>query len=284
MLWHRRRMAAERPDFAAESQRFSGDNQLPNAAEREQLPECRQSSHGTQRRLKIAHVPCPSQICTANPASLCLPGPLLLPRGRAGLGALQRHAQHMPGAAVSAWRCGNLGMPLGMPLELPVLRCCYPSSAPSSLRIDLLSKATQPGHKKGHVEEKADTGGIISSHTGGIINSHGLLSSPVPLLGPCVLPVWTGAMSEFNSRVHWSKRLLSVAQGCICHRQGQDSPCPSPMLCTSAETFSQSLTAGHLCVFWGKVFKSELPPGLSALSVFSPGGARAVRVKPLLWE
>lgn len=41
-------MAAERPNFDADSQRFSYDSQLPNAAEREQLLLYRLYLYGSQ--------------------------------------------------------------------------------------------------------------------------------------------------------------------------------------------------------------------------------------------
>lgn len=45
---HGPRTAAERPDFDADSQRFSYDSQLPNGVGREQLLECWQYLCGTQ--------------------------------------------------------------------------------------------------------------------------------------------------------------------------------------------------------------------------------------------
>ncbi|KAJ7406179.1 hypothetical protein WISP_135318 [Willisornis vidua] len=49
-------LAAERPNFDAESQRFSDDSQLPNAAEGEQLLEYWQYSHETEWCLNITYI------------------------------------------------------------------------------------------------------------------------------------------------------------------------------------------------------------------------------------
>lgn len=96
---------------------------------------------------------------------------------------------------------------------------------------------------------------------------------------------WACAISEFNSRAHLSKRLVGDVGLRPLQRQGQDSPRPSPVLYTNAESssFSQPLTIGKfLSAFWGKVFKSELPPGLSAQrSAFSLGGAGVVCIMHL---
>lgn len=48
MHLHRPHMAAERPNFDADSQRFSYDSQLPNAVERGQLLQYRRYLYGSQ--------------------------------------------------------------------------------------------------------------------------------------------------------------------------------------------------------------------------------------------
>lgn len=47
MHLHRPCMAAKRPDFSADSQRFNSDSQLPNTVQGEQLLEYWQYSCGT---------------------------------------------------------------------------------------------------------------------------------------------------------------------------------------------------------------------------------------------
>lgn len=89
-------------------------------------------------------------------------------------------------------------------------------------------------------------------------------------------------MTEFSLSPLQQKLVLSVAQGYIYHRTHHVPTQCSTLVQKPSPSVSQPAI---FCIFWGKVFKSDFPPGLSALpSAFSPGGARAVCVKPLFWE